>query len=439
MKKRIAGTLALAAVLLSGVLLMGCNGFAPGPEATPAEGGPTTPVPGAFPSPGSEVYEKAVVDANNRFAFDLYHNLANDPRNAGENIFFSPISVSSALAVTYEGARGTTAEEMRAVFHFPENDTMRREGFLAVGTGLSTVGRNYTLDAANALWAEKTYPFLQEYVDIARIYYSADVNNLDFIDQPEASREIINLWVNERTAGKIADLLPSGSVDPRTRLVITNAVYFKGAWILQFDPAKTTEHEFRTVGNGTVTVPMMSRTDEDAVYGYTETDTLQVIRLPYTAGYGRMLSMLVILPREDNLSAAGEVLDPDGIARLRESLTGRQVRVYFPKFTLDTGYRLPGTLAAMGMPTVFTMNADLSGMDGTKNLYVSDVVHKAHVDVNEEGTEAAAATGVVVNLKAVSPTEQVPVFLADHPFVFLIQDDETGNILFIGRVANPVA
>jgi serpin B len=439
MNMRTLGTLALAGILLCGVLATGCNGYPPGSQVPPAGG--VTPGPGTGTTSSQETsgYEQAVVDANTIFAFDLYAKLAENPQYAGKNLFFSPFSISSALAVTYEGARGITADEVQSVFHFPGNDTVRREGFLAADTSLSGVGRNYTLNTANALWAEKTYPFLPGYVDIARIFYSADVNNLDFIDQPEASRQIINQWVEERTAGKITDLLPAGAIDSMTRLVITNAIYFKGTWVLQFDAAKTTGYEFRTGPNEMVTVPMMQRTDEDAIYGYAETGTLQVLRMPYAHGEGRGLSMLILLPLDDNLSAAEAVLNPEDLSRLRGSIADRRVMVYFPKFTMDTEYRLPGILAAMGMPTAFTMDADLSGMDGTKNLYINDVVHKAFVDINEEGTEAAAATGVVVNLKAVSPGEQVPVFLADHPFVFLIQDDETGNILFIGRVVNPVA
>jgi len=439
MKMRIIGTLALAAVLFCGVLAMGCNGYPPGSPVSPAGKGVPGSETGTDLSPDTSGYEQSVVDANNMFAFDLYAKLAETPQFQEKNLFFSPFSISSALAVTYEGAGGDTADEIRSVFHFPANDTVRREGHLAMDNGLLAPDTNYALNIANALWAEKTYPFLPGYIDIARIFYSADVNNLDFIDQPDASRQIINQWVEERTGGKIKDLLPAGSIDPMTRMVITNAIYFKGTWVLQFDASKTTDREFRTGPNETVMVPMMQRTDGDANYGYAETGTLQVLRMPYSHGEGRELSMLVILPGGDNLSAAEEMLNQDDLAALRGSLTDRQVMVYFPKFTMDTEYRLPETLAALGMPEAFTMGADLSGMDGTKNLYISDVVHKAFVDVNEEGTEAAAATGVVVNLKAISPGEQVPVFLADHPFVFLILDEETGNILFIGRVVDPVS
>jgi len=219
--------------------------------------------------------------------------------------------------------------------------------------------------------------------------------------------------------------------------VITNAIYFKGTWVEQFDANKTRDEEFRVAPNETVQVEMMQRTDEDAIYGYTETDTLQVLEMPYAHGNGTELSMLVLLPREDNLTAAEEALDAETVAGLRESLVRERVRVFFPKFTLETEYRLPRALAAMGMPTAFSDDADFSGMDGTEMLFVSEVVHKAFVDVNEEGTEAAAATGVVVNLKAAPGGDTTPVFRADHPFVFLIVEEDSGTILFMGRVANP--
>ncbi|MFY1644984.1 serpin family protein, partial [Methanoculleus bourgensis] len=363
--------------------------------------------------------------------------LAADPQYTDQNLFFSPYSISSALAITYEGARGTTADEIRTVLHLPANDTLRREGFSAIDAGLNHGDANYTLRTANALWAEKTHQFLPEYIDVAEHWYSANATNLDFAGNPEGSRQTINRWVEGETEDKIKDLLPAGSIDSMTALVITNAVYFKGTWVKQFDTNETSEEEFRVGPNETVRVPMMHRTDEDAVYGYTETDTLQVLEMPYVHGNETELAMLVLLPVSDNLTAAEEVLDAEEIANLQRSLVPQRVKVSFPKFTLDTDYSLPPTLAAMGMPTAFSMDADFSGMDGTDMLFVSDVVHKAFVDVNEEGTEAAAATGVVVGIKSARP-ETVPVFRADHPFVFLITEKDSGTVLFVGRIINPV-
>ncbi len=412
--------LCLASLLVIGVIVAGCTGI---PGVDPGQPGPATDA------------ETSVVGGNNRFAFDIYAELAHD---SGGNIFFSPLSISEALAITCDGASGVTAEEIRSVFHFPENDTARREGFFAINAGINGENAGYTLRIANALWAEETYPFLPAFIDTAQRYYSAEVTNLDFINTPEDSRIIINDWVEDETENKIKDLLPSGSIDPVTRLVITNAIYFKGTWVKQFEETATHEADFRTgAADETVRVRMMQRTDEDAVYGYTETGTLQVLEMPYAHESGRELSMLVVLPKNDDLSAVEASLDVEGLSELRQSLQQQRVEVYFPKFTLDTEYQLPETLSAMGMPTAFGPGADFRGMDGTKNLFISDAVHKAYIDVNEEGTEAAAATGVVVGIGAAPPEDDVPVFRADHPFIFAIQDSDTGNILFMGRVVRP--
>ena len=370
-----------------------------------------------------------VTTGNNRFAFDLYRRLATDPAYAGGNLFFSPYSISSALAITYEGARGTTADEIGAVLHLPTNDTLRREGFADLNAALNHGSGNYTLRIANALWAEETYSFLPDYIDVAARWYGANVTNLDFIENPEGSRETINRWVEGQTEDRIPDLLPPNAIDPLTRLVITNAIYFKGTWAKQFDANETREEEFRVGPNEMVLAPMMHG---DAVYPYAETETLQMLEMPYAHESGNGLAMLVLLPKEDSLTAAEEALDAERLAGLRESLVAQNVRISFPKFTLDVGYSLPPVLAAMGMPTAFADDAaDLSGMDGTKDLFITGVFHTAFIDVNEEGTEAAAATGVIAGRGV------TPVFRADHPFVFLIVEKDSGAILFMGRVVNP--
>ena len=428
MNRTLPGLLLLAGLIAFGCTIAGCIDT---PGATPEN---ITP-PAGEETPASDPGDVAA--GNTRFALDLYHRLADDPKYVGKNIFFSPYSISSALAITGEGARGTTADEIRATLHLPADDTIRREGFATIDAGLNSGDENYTLRTANALWAEKTYTFLPGYVDVARRWYSADAKNLDFIGNPEGSRATINRWVEEKTEDRIRDLLPAGSIDPMTRLVITNAIYFKGTWVKQFDPEKTRDDEFRVGPEKTVTVPMMHRMDEDAIYGYNETDALQVLEMPYAHRNGSELAMLVLLPKDDDLTAARDALDPEAITTIRQSLVEQRVKVSFPKFTLETEYSLPGTLAAMGMPTAFTDTADFSGMDGTRELSISGVVHKAFVDVNEEGTEAAAATGVVVGITSVRP-DTTPVFRADHPFVFLIIDKDSGTILFMGKVADPV-
>ena len=425
------GLLLLAGLIALGCIVAGCTDTA---QTTSGQSAPPTGQETTGP-----VAEGAgdVSAGNNRFTADLYRQIAGDPAYAGKNIFFSPYSISSALPITYEGARGETADEIGSVLHLPANKTLRRAGFAGLDAALNRGDETYTLRTANALWAQEAYPFLPEYIDIAGRWYGANVTNLDFGGDSEASRQTINRWVEERTEDKIRDLLPAGSIDSMTQLVITNAIYFKGTWVKQFDPAETIEEEFRVAPGTTVRVPMMHRTDEDAIYGYAETGTLQVLRMPYAHGNGTELSMLVLLPREDNLTAAEEALDPGALAGVRDSLTDRRVRVVFPKFTLETDYRLLGTLAAMGMSTAFSPDADFSGMDGTDMLFISEVVHKAFVDVSEEGAEAAAATGVVMNLKSAPGGDTTPVFRADHPFIFLIVEEDSGTILFAGRVVNP--
>jgi serpin B len=431
----IKAVLSLAVLAVTVLLLAGCVGPGqPGQETpTPGQTSQQTPVqmPAGPPSPASE----SIADANNHFALDIYSRLAQDTDG---NIFFSPYSISSAMAITFEGARGETAEEILSVFHFPQNRTLMREGFSGTIAAINNRSSAYTLRTANALWAEKTFPFLPEYTSTAEQTYRARTTNLDFVTMPEQSRAIVNQWVEEQTDDKIKDLLPAGSINPLTRLIITNAIYFKGTWAKQFDENKTTEEDFRTGNGTTVRVKMMQRTDQDAIYPYNETETLQLLAMPYESGNGTRLSMLVLLPRNGDLDHVAGSLDATSLSGLRQNLTPQRVIVYFPKFTMETKYSLAPVLSDLGMPTAFTGTADFSGMDGRRDLYIDDVIHQAFIDVNEEGTEAAAATAVIMGAMAVPVKEKpIPVFRADHSFLFLIQDDETGNILFMGRVDTP--
>ena len=420
-----------AALAVLFIISAGCTGTIPAQPASPVN--EKTPVGVSANS------TRAVADANNRFAFDLYSRLARNSRLAGSNIFFSPFSISSALAITYEGANGKTANEIRSVFYFPADNTQRREGFTGLNAGINRVDTAYSLHTANAMWAEKTHPFLAEYTTTAERYYGANTTNLDFKNQPEESRITINQWVENETENRIRNLVPAGAIDTVTKLVITNAIYFKGSWVKEFDKNKTVNTAFTTGSGNTVQVPMMQRTDEKAVYRYAETGDLQILSMPYEHAGGRELSMIVLLPKGNNLTAAEESMSADRLSALSQTATSRRVMVYFPKIKLETEYHLPETLAAMGMPTAFSGAADFSGMDGTQDLYINDVIHKTYLDVNEEGTEAAAATAVILRGKGMAREEPVPIFRADHPFVFLIEDTETGNILFMGRVTNPVS
>jgi serpin B len=380
---------------------------------------------------------RAVAEASNRFAFDLYSRLTKEQEYAGSNIFFSPFSLSSAFAITYEGARGRTADEIRSVFYFPDNNTSRREGFSGLNTGINSDDPSYSLRAAHALWAERTYPFLTEYVSTAEQSYGAKTTNLDFKGHPEDSRITVNTWIADRTEDRIRDLIPAGVIDPTTRLVITDAICFKGNWVMRFDKTDTADADFRIAPGWSVKVSMMQRTDEKAIYLYAENRDLQMLSMPYEHTTGMRLSMIVLLPRSDNLRTTEASLSAGTLSALQQSAESRRVKVYFPKYTLKTRYSLPRILGAMGMPTAFTGSADFSGMDGTQNLFISDMIHQAFVGVNEEGTEAAAATAVGPMCYASKNPEPVAVFRADHPFIFLIRDDETGVILFMGRVVNP--
>ncbi|MEA3343414.1 MAG: serpin family protein [archaeon] len=373
----------------------------------------------------------SVVNANNQFAFELYSKYKDDPKYKNTNIFFSPYSISTALAMTYEGARGQTAEEMQSVVHFPENPDVRRPAFARIYNEINSRDKEYQLSTANALWAQKDYQFLDEYFNITEKYYGGKVTNLDFIQETEKSRVTINKWVEVQTNDKIKDLIPSGVLDSMTRLVLTNAIYFKGTWVLQFDKSKTRETDFRVSPASTVKAQMMSLTGEKAKFDYAETDDLQILELPYK---GNELSMLILLPKKDNLDAVEESLSAEKLSKWKNMLMERKTDVYLPKFKFETKYFMADDLSSMGMPTAFGSFADFSGMTGKKDLFISQVIHQAFVEVNEEGTEAAAATAVVMKeLSASMPN----IFRADHPFIFIIQQKDTGNILFLGKVMDP--
>lgn len=332
---------ALGVIALCAVILSGCTGPGePGPslEVTPFPPMTVTPHSPTTPElPGSAT---SVIDGNNRFALELYEHLANDPENREENLFFSPFSISSALAITYEGARGTTADEIRSVFHFPENQSAMRSGFFEIIARVNSNANPYVLKTANALWAEKTHPFHPDYPGIADRYYGAKTTTLDFVNAPEDSRVIINKWVEEKTGDRIKDLIPPGAIDPSTALVITNAIYFKGTWVKQFDPEKTRDADFVTGNGTTIRVPMMQRTDDAAIFRYAETEKFQVLEMPYESGGGTGLSMLVVLPRENDIAGITQSLDIGTLQEMRQSLALRVVRVYFPKFRIETKYWL---------------------------------------------------------------------------------------------------
>jgi serpin B len=374
--------------------------------------------------------KKTFINVNNNFAFELYKNLTS---KKSENIFFSPYSISTALSMVYEGAREETAEQIENVFGFSVDQTDRRSAIAAIYNDLNFKNSKYDLQVANSLWAQNDYPFLKEYISVLKNHYAAEANNLDFLNKPDDSRKIINSWVEDKTKNIIKDLFPPASIENNTRLVLANAIYFKGKWAKQFDPENTEDADFYIDSKTAVKVPIMNIFGEDSKFNYFENKNLQALEIPYD---GEKFSMLVILPKENDLNSISDYLLPEKIKEINENLSETRVNVSLPKFTFETKYFLNQTLMEMGMPIAFSNYADFSGMTGDTELKIGLVIHQAFVEVNEEGTEVAAATGVSIIRKTSMPAPPI-IFNANRPFVFMINEEKTGNILFLGRVLNP--
>jgi serine protease inhibitor len=371
----------------------------------------------------------ALVDGNTAFALDLYSQL----RGGGGNLFFSPYSISTCLGMTYAGARGQTADQMAKALHFGGDPDKLAADFQGLQSALNEAQKHkgIELDVANALWAQRGFPFLPAFLDLAHQQYDANIRQADFRAAAEPARQEINEWVLKQTKDKIADLIPPGMVDG-AKLVLVNAIYFKGAWTTPFKTNATFGMPFHTGTGVDVTARMMNQTAE---FDYGEPDGLQVLELPYGKGE---LSMVVLLPREPNgLPAMEARLDPQKLEEWLGSARPRKVNVFLPKYKLEEQFELGKTLGTLGMVDAFTERANFSGMDGRRDLLISAVIHKAFVDVNEQGTEAAAATAVAVRAMAMMRPEPIPVFRADRPFIFLIRDKRSGSILFLGRVTDP--
>jgi serpin B len=291
--------------------------------------------------------------------------------------------------------------------------------------------RGYRLLLANALWLQKGEPFLKEFLDLTKDYYGADINQLDFINETEKSRQFINSWVEEKTNDKISELIPQGGVNQDTAIVLTNAIYFKGEWRTKFRWWRTRREDFNVSTKDKVRVRLMHLKED---FKYCEDEKMQVLELPYK---GNEISMLVLLPREiEGLKEIEETLTTESLNTLLSKMRTTEVDVYFPRFKMTWGtFVLNNTLSALGMPDAFIPEkADFSGINGKRNLWISDVFHKAWIEVNEEGTEAAAATAVGISAAI---HFEPPIFRADHPFIFIIKDNRTGSILFMGRLMNP--
>jgi serpin B len=388
-------------------------------------------------SPDVNPSEQALlVEGNSAFAFELYQAL----RGKEGNLFYSPYSISLALAMTYAGARGETAQQMADTLHFLLEQERLHPAFNWLDAELASRGEGaagkdgegFRLNIVNAIWGQKDYEFLSGFLDVLAENYGAGLRILDFITEPEASRLAINQWVSDQTEGRIKDLIPPGAIDALTRLVLTNAIYFNAAWKYPFDEDMTADGPFYLLDGGQVTVPMMKQTES---FGYTEGAGYQAVELPYD---GDELSMVILLPASGNFEAFEEDLQAQQVDAIISGLQPTQLALTMPKFEFDSEFSLKDTLTDMGMPDAFSPgDTDFSGMTGNPELFISDVVHKAFVSVDEAGTEAAAATAVIA---AGSAAPQPPVEVTiDRPFIFLIRDIETGTIIFIGRVLNPGA
>ena len=371
---------------------------------------------------------------NAAFAFDVYKQLV----LTNTNLVFSPASISIALAMTYAGAAGTTATEMAQTLHFSLPLDRLHPAFNALDQALASRGQGYSgadggpmqVNIVNALWAEKTYTFRSDFLDTLAANYGAGVNLLDFINAPEPSRVTINTWVANQTNNRIQDLLPSGSVDSSTELVLTNAVYFNAAWKNPFDPNDTYDSPFTLLDGSSVSAKLMNA--EYSILPAVQGTNFVAAALPYA---NDSLSLVVVVPDVGQFSQVESSLDATALGTLVAGLTSQQVVLGLPRFKVETGTALKDLLTTLGMTSAFTPGiADFSGMDGTQNLFIGSAVHKAFIDVAEKGTEAAAATGVVMS-KASLPMGLT--VRADRPFLYFLRDQPTGAILFMGRVLDP--
>ena len=371
---------------------------------------------------------QTVIKGNSDFGFDLYQEFKDEKGN----LFFSPHSISTALAMTYAGARDQTEKEMAEVLHFSLEQEPLHSSFSKLQSDLNAIQNkgHIKLSIANSLWAQEGYHFLNTFLDLNKKNYGAGLNFVDFATKTEVARKTINIWVEDKTQQKIKELIKPGMIDSLTTLVLCNAIYFKGDWLSQFDKKRTMDADFYISPDNAIKVPMMSQKSK---FKFGDFGNFNAIELPYE---GNGLSMVVFLPKEiDGLAELERNLTNDNVINWMDKLSNSyelEILVSLPKFKTTCEFELADVLIEMGMPHAFT-GADFSGMTGKRDLFISKVIHKAFVDVNEEGTEAAAATAVVMT-KSISKTL---LFRADHPFVFLIRENKTGSILFIGRIIDP--
>jgi len=368
---------------------------------------------------------QAIAESNAAFGFDLYRNLT----GIEGNLFLSPYSISTALAMTWAGARGRTGVEMAEVLHYPTEQSTLHHSLSGLQNHFDAIQRrgDIRLHLANSLWYQEDHPFLESFFNLIESHYGAVLFPVDFARQTEVVRRSINAWVERETEERIRELITPGLLDPASALVLCNAIYFKGDWASAFDPAQTRESTFHVTADRAVTVPMMTG---EAEFRSRTFDGFSALELPYE---GNDLSMVILLPDQDlGVSGLEEILTGErvtGWMREIEREEPSSIVIQIPRFSTTSRFEMAEILMAMGMPAAFH-NADFSGMTGSRGLFISEVVHQAFIEVNEEGTEAAAATAVVMKRGG-------SMFMVDRPFLFLIREKLTGTILFIGRILDP--
>ncbi|XP_052583789.1 leukocyte elastase inhibitor [Peromyscus californicus insignis] len=373
--------------------------------------------------------------ANTLFALELFRTL--NENNSTGNIFISPFSISSALAMVFLGTKGNTAAQLSKTFHFDAVEDIHSR-FQSLNAEVSKRGASHILKLANRLYGEKTYNFLPEFLASTQKMYGADLASVDFQNASEDARKAINQWVKGQTEGKIPELLAEGVVDNMTKLVLVNAIYFKGLWKEKFMKQDTTDAPFRLNKKDTKTVKMMYQ-KKKFPFGYIQDLKCKVLEMPYQ---GEELSMIILLPEdtEDPSTGLKKIEEQLTLEKLhewtkRENLETIDVHVKLPRFKLEESYTLNSNLGRLGVQDLFSSGkADLSGMSGSRDLFISKIIHKSFVEVNEEGTEAAAATGGIATFCMLLPEEE---FTVDHPFIFFIRHNPTANVLFLGRVCSP--
>lgn len=373
--------------------------------------------------------EKLLVKSNQAFAMDLYSKLS----SSKENVFFSPYSISTALAMVYGGARGPTEKQMAKTLHFNLKQKNLHEAFYKTRMKLNDT-RMFELIESNALWLQQDHSFTKNYTELIATNYGGGLNRVDFKRAPEAAGKKINSWVQKKTNNRISDLIQADTLQPDTRLVLTNAIYFKGKWHRPFEKEDTKDAIFWRTRKNKIKVPFMFQHDR---FKYMENENLKAVILPYS---GDDISMIIILSKKIDGIDDVERLFNAKVFRSWEPLFHRaEVKVYLPKFRISYEALLAKTLISMGMTNAFEKTADFSGLDGTKTLFLDDIIHKSFIDVNEEGTEAtsASAAGKILTSYETPLKGRPKEFRADHPFIFLIQDSNSGNILFMGRVKQP--